>query len=116
MSKKKAQPAKVSYFFGKGYSDLWNTIKEAWYLNKKSIIEQNDKRKANKLVSFRGGLALTSLICIAIFGTIITALTSALHISILFIAFLIIYLMFTIVWLVDRVYMYIHKISMKAQS
>lgn len=111
MSKKEAQPAKVSYFFGKGYSDLWNTIKEAWYLNKKSIIEQNDKRKANKLVSFRGGLALTSLICIAIFGTIITALTSVLHISILFIAFLIIYLMFTIVWLVDRVYMYIHKIS-----
>ena len=25
----KDQPAKMSYFFGKGYRDLWNTIKEA---------------------------------------------------------------------------------------
>lgn len=29
----KEQPAKVSYFFGKGYTDLGNTIKEAWTLN-----------------------------------------------------------------------------------
>lgn len=111
MSKKEAQPAQVSYFFGKGYSDLWNTIKEAWALNRQSIAEQNAKRKANKFFSFRGGLALTSLICIAIFGTIVTAMTSALHIVILFAAFLVIYLMFTVVWLVDRFYMYIHKIS-----
>ena len=29
----KPQPAKVSYFFGKGYTDLWNTIKESWSRN-----------------------------------------------------------------------------------
>ena len=27
------QPAKLSYFFGKGYLDLWNTIKESWIRN-----------------------------------------------------------------------------------
>lgn len=30
---KDPQPAKVSYFFGKGYTDLINTIKESWSKN-----------------------------------------------------------------------------------
>ena len=34
------QPAKVSYFFGKGYSDLWNTIKESWSRNIHSAGDQ----------------------------------------------------------------------------
>ncbi|MCC8130382.1 MAG: hypothetical protein LIO72_01325 [Ruminococcus sp.] len=34
------QPAKVSYFFGKGYVDLGNTIKEPWTRNLHSAAEQ----------------------------------------------------------------------------
>ena len=34
------QPAKVSYFFGKGYADLGNTIKESWSRNLYSAGEQ----------------------------------------------------------------------------
>jgi len=33
MLKKNKQPAIKSYFFGKGYKDLGNTIKDAWQLN-----------------------------------------------------------------------------------
>ena len=34
------QPAKVSYFFGKGYTDLFNTIKGAWSRNVVSAKDQ----------------------------------------------------------------------------
>ena len=34
------QPAKLSYFFGKGYKDLWNTIKESWSRNINSAKEK----------------------------------------------------------------------------
>ena len=41
------QPAKKSYFFGKGYVDLGNTIKGAWQRNFDSIKKYKDHITVN---------------------------------------------------------------------
>lgn len=67
----KDQPAKMSYFFGKGYRDLWNTIKEASLSNIGSATDQ----------------------------------------LVLLLLFFVIYIGFIILWVVDRIYILIHKIK-----
>lgn len=102
------QPAKKSYFFGKGYTDLGNTIKEAWALN---IQSAKDQMAMAGITSMIEAIHLVAAICIFVFGSIITAITSALHILILFSLFLIVYIGFAVVWLIDRIYIYANKIK-----
>lgn len=104
------EPAKVSYFFGKGYQDLGNTIKEAWQLNIQSAKQQMEKAKYNGYTSFKGIIFLISAIDIYIFGSAITAVTSALHIAVLFIFFACIYIGFSVIWLIDQIYISVNKI------
>ena len=89
----KEQPARISYFFGKGYVDLWNTIKEAWALNLATVVDQRDRMKKNfsefgwdkeKIIyGFKGAISLVTMLAIFIFGSIITAFTTAFHVGIL---------------------------------
>ena len=66
------QPAKISYFFGQGYRDLVNTIKEAWRLNLKTAKEKFNSSQENGFFTPTGGVNLVTAICVFIFGTIIT--------------------------------------------
>lgn len=107
----KEQPAKVSYFFGKGYVDLGNTIKEAWALNFDSARRQLALAGEKGYLSFGGGMNLIAAVSIFVFGSIITALTSAVHIGILFLFFACVYICFGILWLIDRIYIMANKIK-----
>ena len=51
------QPAKVSYFFEKGYADLWATIKESWSRNIQSAKDQFAIAREKGCFSFGGGMA-----------------------------------------------------------
>ena len=105
------EPAKVSYFFGKGYTDLWNTIKEAWARNLFSAKEKLALAGENGYISFSGGLNLVAAISIFVFGSIISAITTAIHVAVLVIFFALVYLGFGLLWLIDRIYILINKIK-----
>ncbi|MBQ2726856.1 MAG: hypothetical protein IJF78_14220 [Clostridia bacterium] len=105
------QPAKVSYFFGKGYRDLGNTIKGAWVRNIGFASDELSKAADDGFISWGGGIHLVAAICIYVFGSMLTIFTSVLHISILLTFFCAIYLGFSIVWLIDRIYIFINKIK-----
>ncbi len=107
----KEQPAKVSYFFGKGYTDLWNTIKEAWTRNLYSAKEQFMIAGEKGYFSMGGAINLVAAISIFIFGSLITAFTTAVHIGILFLFFACVYIGFAFLWLVDRIYIMVNKIK-----
>lgn len=116
----KEQPARISYFFGKGYVDLWNTIKEAWALNLATVVDQRDRMKKNFkefswdkegiIYGFKGAISLVTMLAIFIFGSIITACTTLFHVGILVFFFACIYLGFGLLWLVDRIYIFMNKI------
>ncbi len=105
------QPAKVSYFFGKGYTDLWNTIRDAWFRN----LESGKKFWGNVLdagiFSYVGLFWLACTLSVIVFGTMFFLAASAIHIIVLGVFFFAIYLGFSVLWLVDRIYIYKHKIS-----
>ena len=109
--KTETQPAKISYFFGKGYIDLWNTIKDAWTTNWESSKEFWGKFRTAGIFSFHGIFWLACTLSVVIFGTIFFLGASGIHIIFLGIFFLAIYIGFSVLWLVDRIYIYRHKIS-----
>lgn len=109
------QPAKKSYFFGKGYRDVLNTIKGAWQRNFASI----GKYKANIAVSHAAGdgkiafafkliLNILAIISVIVFGSAITLLISAANIAILLVLMAAVYIAFSVIWLADRLYL-VHK-------
>lgn len=101
------QPAKVSYFFGKGYSDLWNTIKESWSRNIHSAGDQFSLACEKGCFTMGGGMNLIAAISIFTFGSLITAFTTFAHIAVLFAFFAFIYMGFGLLWLIDRIYIMI---------
>ena len=52
------QPAKKSYFFGKGYRDVGNTIKGAWRRNFASLGKFKNKVKGKTSYKEEGGWAI----------------------------------------------------------
>lgn len=107
----KPQPAKVSYFFGKGYTDLWNTIKESWSRNIHSAGDQFSLACEKGCFTMGGGMNLIAAISIFTFGSAITAFTTFAHIAVLFAFFAFIYIGFGLLWLIDRIYIMINKIK-----
>ena len=110
-NKRQKQPAKLSYFFGKGYKDLWNTIKESWIRNAHTAKQKWEIAREKGFFSFGGGMNLVAAISIFTFGSFITAFTTFLHIGILFLFFALVYLGFSLLWLIDRLYIVINKIK-----
>jgi hypothetical protein len=98
----KAQPAIKSYFFEKGYTDLWNTINSSWKYNLASAKSYFEKTNNNnwfyKILFFMAGLS------VVIFGTAFFLCISVLHIAILLSFFMLIYVSFTLIWASDAIY------------
>lgn len=112
-----AQPAKKSYFFGKGYIDVFNTIKGAWKRNYNSILGYRNKIKSaktqgNSLPKYLFTFIVNNLaiLSVLIFGSVITLFVSALNIGILLVVMAAVYICFSVIWLVDRVYLTKNKI------
>lgn len=75
------QPAKKSYFFGKGYVDLGNTIKGAWQRNfdsikkyKDHIADSHNMGDGKVAFIFKLILNVLAMISVLVFGSIITLL------------------------------------------
>lgn len=107
----KEQPAKTSYFFDKGYRDLYNTITMAWKLNISKAKEKYELAKLNGIRNFQGGKEFVAALSIIVFGSLITAFTTVVHVAVLFAVFAGIYIGFGILWVIDRGYIYINKIK-----
>lgn len=110
------QPARKSYFFGKGYRDLGNTIKGAWSRNTESIKSYLENLGDLYLVDHIAGkivLAVSNvlaIIAVVIFGSAITAVITVVHVTILLVFMAVIYMGFTVIWFVDRIYLIRNKI------
>jgi hypothetical protein len=106
-----AEPAIKSYFFGKGYHDLWAVIKESWERNLDSTkdffsrIKKDGEWWQNAFSFIFWGGAGVSVI---VFGTLFFVAVSLLHILLLSSFFLLIYIGFTIVWAIERTYLFFH--------
>lgn len=109
------QPAKKSYFFEKGYQDLGNTIKGAWSRNTDSIKKYaenlkdlGDKGTVAKI--FLTIVNVLAMIAVVICGSLITSVITFINIIILLAFMAIVYVGFTFIWFVDRVYLIRKKI------
>lgn len=95
------EPAVKSYFFGKGYRDLRNTISEAWRRNFRSAKSFWEKSRS---VAYMTGLSIPLAVLwfgasasVFFFGTLFTIILSSLHIVLLFSFLLLIYIGFSLV-------------------
>ncbi len=111
------QPAKKSYFFGKGYTDLINTIKGAWQRNFDSLGKYKDNIANSRAAGDGRGAFIFKLIvnvlamlAVLVFGSIITAAVSLVNIVVLLVFMLLIYIGFSLIWLTDRIYLVRKKI------
>lgn len=109
------QPAKKSYFFDKGYKDLGNTIKGAWARNWESIKnyaanlgELGERSATGKL--FFGILNVLAIVAVCVCGSAITAIITLLNIIVLLVFMLLVYIGFSVIWVVDRIYLLRNKI------
>jgi hypothetical protein len=108
---KSTEPAIESYFFGKGYRDLIAVIKESWESNLDSTkkffskIEKTSEwwKEALSFI-FWGGAGIS----VIVFGTLVFVAVSLLHIVFISSFFLLIYILFTIVWIIERTYLFFH--------
>ncbi len=113
---KKIQPAKKSYFFEKGYVDMGNTIKGAWKSNGDSIKGYVQKMKDLDVDNlpkkiFFSVVYILAIIAVCVFGSVITGVITVINVAVLVVFMTVIYLGFSILWLIDRTYLSIKKIS-----
>lgn len=106
------EPAIKSYFFGKGYRDLRDVIKESWQRNSmsaKGFFSKIDTTRewwlSTLSVVFWGGAGIS----VVVFGTALFLAVSLIHIVFLSIFFSIIYIGFTIVWTIERIYLFFRR-------
>ena len=112
------QPARKSYYFEKGYTDLSNTIKGAWTNNKTSAAKYwSELSSVNSNPDFSGWeklfksvMYIIATISVVVVGTIITILLSIIHISILIFVMFLVYIAFSIIWGIDRIYLIRNRI------
>lgn len=114
------EPAKRSYFFGPGYRQLFDTIGKSFELNSLASKKASEYVKeftgdgdgfGNGMKAALGGLYLISNnICIYVIGTILCIAFGLLHGVITTAIMVPIYIIFTIVWIIDRLYLLKNKI------
>lgn len=112
------QPARKSYYFEKGYTDLFNTIKGAWANNKQSATnywselsnKYNDTNTGMWEKLFYVIMYGIAAISVVIVGTIVTLFLSIIHIIILLCVMVFIYTAFSIIWGIDRLYLVRNRI------
>ena len=104
------QPAKKSYFFGQGYKDMADAIKRLWTLNAQTAQKYNDRYQDRGLMSIKGAFWFFCALSVVTFGTIFFIAISIIYVCFLLLFFILIYIGFSIVWLLDRAYLYKNKI------
>lgn len=110
------QPAKKSYFFGKGYVDLFNTVKGAWKRNLISIekykthISNSRKENGKVIFLFKFVLNILAMLSVFVFGSLIMLVISIINMVILLSFMTVVYIGFSLIWLVDRIYLLKKKI------
>jgi len=102
------EPAIKSYYFGKGYSDLWATIRTAWDLNVKSAQEFGGKASAAEDKVWVV-LWWAAAIAVVIFGTAFFVIASTIHVVVLLIFFALIYISFSLLYLAERGYLLVKR-------
>jgi hypothetical protein len=103
-------PAIKSYFFGKGFRDLRETIRASWWRNQESA--QAHFHRGGALFSrdewtekAQGVLFGTAGVSVMVFGTVVFLAASAVHGVILLVLLAVIYTAFTVVYLAERGYL-----------
>lgn len=116
-SKKKQEFAKRrSYFFGPGLAQLKKTVIEAWSGIKDSVIAIADKREdipdltdmivVHQLLWIVSWLFfIVAVLTVGVLGGAITIGLGLLHATILFVVMAVIYVLFSVTWLIDRIYL-----------
>ncbi len=104
--KREIQPAKVSYFFGAGWEEMWLFIKKFWGFNQEDIKKRAEKVETGKgIMSLSGAGRLLSCFSLILFGTLFFILISAAVSIVLGVAFLAVYVLIFVIWSVDRLYL-----------
>lgn len=114
------EPARRSYFFGPGYVQLFATIRNAFELNAASgakISETGSSFKGDSTgiwgtIKAIGGFIYTVVgyICVYVIGMILCSVLGLIHGSITTVIMILTYAIFTIVWIIDRIYLFKNKI------
>lgn len=107
---KNEQPAKISYFFGSGWKDLKSFITKLWYKNCESARNYHEKYRENGLMTLAGICWLVCSISVVIYGTILFVGVSILLSVFLSIFFVLVYIGFSLLWVIDRLYLKRKKI------
>lgn len=116
---KATEPAKRSYFFGPGYVQLGRTISKAFELNAES-----GEKVSKTASSLRGDSGwwgaiksivatiyqVVAFLCIYVLGMLLCIVLGLIHGTITTVVMLCSYVIFTIVWLIDRIYLLKNKI------
>lgn len=110
----KTDPAIRSYFFGKGYRDLGATITESWHRNLASANDFFAKAPGGDSSEniFISGVWRAAGISTLVFGTVFFVFASVLHVVFLSFFFAIVYIGFTLLWLIERGYLGIRSFFM----
>ncbi|HET7232061.1 MAG TPA: hypothetical protein VFJ16_18790 [Longimicrobium sp.] len=103
-------PAIRSYFFGKGFRDLQQTIRASWWRNQESA--QHHFRRCGPLFASdewgeraQAVVFGTAGVSVMVFGTAVFLAASAVHVVILAVLLALIYTAFTVVYLAERGYL-----------
>lgn len=122
-SKNKQEFAKRrSYFFGPGYLQLRKTVMDAWAGIGASVVKVGEIREGiagcldvsiikQILWLFSWIFYLCALITVGLLGGLITCVLGAIHASILIAVMAVIYVLFSITWLIDRIYLHVHSVK-----
>lgn len=115
--KKKAQPAKVSYFFGPGWNDLKTFIKKFWEFTQEDIKKRAEKvEKGKGVMSLSGAASLLSCFSLILFGSLFFLAIAFTVSLILGLIFLLVYILFFLLWISDRIHLIRNKIFVACPS
>ena len=110
MSQKDKQPAKKSYFFGQGYTDIKTAITTLWHKNGEVAKQYFRSYSDYGLLSFKGIFYLFCSLSVVTFGSVFFLIISLLTLLVLFLFFGLVYIGFSLAWLFDRAYLIRRKV------
>jgi len=114
--KKEEFAERRSYFFGPGYKQLIKTAADAWKgiwaATKKfggirrAIIDWTDMFIVHQILWIAGWILwLCAIFSVGILGSLITCVLGAIHAVVLTVVMVVIYIIFSVTWLIDRIYL-----------
>ncbi|MBR2177344.1 MAG: hypothetical protein IJ861_10440 [Clostridia bacterium] len=107
----KGEPARLSYFFGPGYKDVSKAIKLLWKKNAADAAKYYHEYESSGVMSAGGLFNLFKAISIMTFGSLFSLIISLITVLVLVLCFVPVYLLFSLIWLIDRCYLVHNKIS-----